>query len=91
MCIALPTGLRQNSKYHDRYLGTATAQQYTKVSTLLWVQCLAQIVRMYATKLLCTRVFQMSNANYVHRLHEYTTQMVPKILQYAIVCANLLH
>ena len=40
MCIVLPTGLRQNTKHQDRYLGTA--QQYTKVSTLLWVQRLAQ-------------------------------------------------
>jgi len=40
MCIVLPTGLGQNTKHQDRYL--RTAQQYTEVSTLLWVQCLAQ-------------------------------------------------
>ena len=37
MCIVLPTRLRQK---HKVYLGTA--QQYTEVSTLLWVQGLAQ-------------------------------------------------
>ena len=61
MCIVLPTGLRQK---HKVYLGTA--QQYTEVSTLLWVQSLAQcrkIVHMYATKLLYTRVRQMCNAD----------------------------
>jgi len=53
MCIVLPTGIRQ--KHQEGYLGTA--QQCTEVSTLLWVQGLAQcrkIVCMYATKLLYT-------------------------------------
>jgi len=43
----IPTGLRQK---HKAYLGTA--QQYTEVSSLLWVQGLAQcrkIVHMYVT------------------------------------------
>jgi len=74
MCIVLPTGLRQNTKHQDRYLGTA--QQYTKVFGYIKIVC------MNATKLSCTWVKQMSNAHCVHRLHvgiEYTCQKFSSI------------
>ena len=81
---------------HLMFVGnTDTAQQCTKVSTLLWVQRLAQNCAHVCNQ---AAMHMMSNVNYVHRLHvgivsiQYTwSQKFSSMPRVELVCINLLH
>jgi len=87
-----PQDLDKCTKHQDRYLGTA--QQYTEVCTLLWVQGLAQcrnLVHMYATKHEWSRCTML--IRYLGCMWVYTTCMVskfPSMPRVELVCINLL-
>jgi len=74
MYVVLPTGLRKNTKYLHRYLGTA--QQCTEVSRLLWVQGLARCRKtgcIYATK--CSYTLMGETCTDVQCWLQYSSQV----------------